>query len=195
MRRFDGVAGVFAIAVAGLTHEQARRREHGHGVIAVGAFLRAADVELGCPVDGCWLPRVAQRQRSRRNLRAPVAGRCAKLGLRAPLPLRPEIGVKPFFAALAPEAAFAVAAEAGRGIEEIAAVNPDAAGFDLARGFQRQADVLAPDGGSQPVARIVRQLDRLARGAEAHRHQDGTRRFLAGRRPPMLPDCSAALAG
>src|SRR3954471_8337922 len=81
------------------------------------------------------------------------------LGLPARLHVLPET----FPAALAAEAALAIAAEAGGGVEEVRAVDPHGAGLDLGGEVQGEVDVLRPEARRQAVARVVHQLDGLLR--------------------------------
>ena len=69
--------------------------------------------------------------------------------------------------ALAAEAALAIAAEAGGGVEQVGRIDPDDAGLDARGDFERAVDVLAPDRGGEAVARVVGERDRLVGRAEA----------------------------
>src|SRR5216683_696244 len=60
-------------------------------------------------------------------------------------PGRLQIFEEPFPAALAPEAAFAVAAESAGRVEKIGAVDPNHSGFQLRGHVQRHVDALAPN--------------------------------------------------
>ena len=85
--------------------------------------------------------------------------------------LRGKIFEHAFAAALAAEAALAIAAEAAGGVEHVGAVDPDDAGLELRRDMQREVDVLAPHRGGEAVARVVGELDRFLGGAEGHGRQ------------------------
>ncbi len=87
------------------------------------------------------------------------------------LPPRPHVLPQPFLAAFAPEPALAVAAEAGRGVELVGAVDPHRAGLDLGGDLQGEVDVLGPDARGETEAGVVGELQGFFRGAEGHRHQ------------------------
>ena len=84
----------------------------------------------------------------------------------------------PLAPALAAEPGLAVAAEPGGGVEAVGAVHPHRAGLDPRCHLQREAQLLGPDAGGQPVARVVGQRDGLGGGAEAQAHQDGPEDLL-----------------
>src|SRR5437660_4061964 len=86
-------------------------------------------------------------------------------------PCWPHLFVQTFFATLATEAAFTVAAKTARSIEHIGAVDPHAASLYFRCNIQRKVDVLAPYTGSQPIARIIGERNRFGRSAERHRDQ------------------------
>src|SRR5258708_16029282 len=93
-------------------------------------------------------------------------------------PGRLQIFEEPFPAALAPEAAFAVAAETAGSVEKIGAVDPNNSGFQLRGDMERHVDALAPNTRGESIYAIVRQLHRFARRAEGHRRQHRTKNFL-----------------
>ena len=107
-------------------------------VRAVRAHLFAADVELGGAIDcGRGLPAFCfgfafERRFAQRRLRARIFG------------LRHEIFVHAFASAFAPEARFAIAAEAARCVELIRSIDPHDAGLDLRSHIERETDVLGP---------------------------------------------------
>src|ERR1700724_2629343 len=74
-----------------------------------------------------------------------------------------EVFEQSFTAALAAKSALAITAKPARSIEEIPAVHPDHAGFELCGDVQRNVDALAPDAGRQAVDGIVGELDRFPR--------------------------------
>ena len=126
-RGLDGVADVLAIAEAGLAERAPRGIEHGIGVAAVRPRLLAADIHFRRAVD-------ARRRRRRPRRGAQLDGR-RRLRRRA---ARGSFGSAEIFGqALAPafaaEAALAVAAEAGAGVEQIGRIDPDDARLDAAR--------------------------------------------------------------
>ena len=127
-------------------------------------------------------------------------GTCfAPLGLASPLPAglnvrawallpgRAQIFEQALAAPFAPEAALPVAAKTGGGVEQVGAVDPHRAGFELAGDIQRQVDIVAPDAGSQPVARVVRQVDRLRRACGRSARPAPGRRFPPARSRPQGP--------
>ena len=71
-------------------------------------------------------------------------------------------------AAFAPVSALAVATEATRRVEQIRAVHPHDASFQLCRNVQRHVDVLAPNARRQAIDGIVGQLNRFPRSAKCH---------------------------
>src|SRR5208337_2021925 len=78
-----------------------------------------------------------------------------------------------FAAALAAEAALAIAAEARGGVEHVGRIDPDDASLDPGRDFERAIDVFGPDGGCEPVARVVGERDRLVGRAERRGDENG----------------------
>src|SRR5207247_687100 len=62
----------------------------------------------------------------------------------SPVPHRLQILPHPLSPALAPEPRLPVPAEPRRGIEQVGAVDPNDARFDLRRDVERQVDVLRP---------------------------------------------------
>ena len=84
-----------------------------------------------------------------------------------------------FAPALAAEAAFAVAAEAGGGVEHVGRIDPDDASLDAGRDLKRAIDVLRPDGGREAVAGVVGERDRFIRRAEGRGDQHRAEDLLA----------------
>src|SRR6185295_15922233 len=166
-RGLHRIADVLAVALPHLAGQSAIGSHNLARVLAVRAALLAADVHLGGAVD---------RRQHRRSavifrvllvlavLVVPFRPRLSGLNLPPWLQVLPE----PFLAALAAEAALAVAAEAGGGVEEVGAVDPYRAGLDLGRQVESEVDVLGPDARREAVAGVVRQLDGLLRRAEGH---------------------------
>ena len=154
---FDGVANVFAIAQRRFAEQLGRS---------------------GCALPCCSRNRAAPACRRCRALRC---GRSAKIGrlvgvvrglLRRRSPEHGSAGARleprwlqifqqAFPAALAAVAAFAIAAESAGGVEQVGAIDPDHAGFDLRRNVQRNVDALAPHAGGEAVHRVVGQFDRF----------------------------------
>src|ERR1700680_3089382 len=93
-------------------------------------------------------------------------------------PRRLEIFEQTFPAAFTAVAAFPVAPKATGGVEEISAVNPDHAGFQLSGDMQRDVDAFAPNTGGQAVDRVVSELNGFPRRAEGHCRQHGTKNLL-----------------
>ena len=54
----------------------------------------------------------------------------------------------------------------------------DVGSFGIEGGVEGGVEVLRPDRGGEPVARVVGELDRLARGAEGHRYQHRAENLL-----------------
>ena len=109
------------------------------------------------------------------------------------LPGGPQVFVEPLAPPLAPVPALPVAAEAGRRVEDVGAVDPDRTGLHPRGNVQRQVDVLRPDACREPVPGVVRQPDRLAGRAEGHHHQPPARRSRRARsRPPAPRACTAS---
>ena len=144
-------------------------------VAGVGPRLLAADIELGGAVEAAGAVRPTERARARRSRRA-------GLGRDSGLPVG-VVGDAVLGQALAPalaaEAAFAIAAEAGGGVEQVGRIDPDDAGLDARRDLERAIDVLGPDGGGEAVAGVVGERDRLVRRAEGHRDQHRAEDLLA----------------
>jgi hypothetical protein len=84
-----------------------------------------------------------------------------------------QIFVESFLTALAAEPALTIAAKAGRGVEQIGAIDPDGASFDLSSDVQRQIDILTPDTGGKPIGGVIGQRHRFRWGAEGHGDQNG----------------------
>jgi len=168
-RGLDGVADVLAAAGTDQAEVTALGADHRQRMAAVRPRLLAADVHLRRAVDGIAGRRSGGGRRGlglqRRHLR--LVGRL-------------QVFEQALAAAFAAEAGLAVAAEADGGVELVAAVDPDHAGLQRRRHVERRVDVLAPDAGGEAVARVVGQLDRLLRCAEAHRHQHRAEDLLAG---------------
>ena len=81
--------------------------------------------------------------------------------------------------ALAAEAAFPIAAEAGRRVEHVGRIDPDHASLDARRDLKSAIDVLRPDGRREAVAGVVGESDRLVRRAEGRGDQHGAEDFFA----------------
>ena len=82
-------------------------------------------------------------------------------------------------AALAAEAALAIAAEARSGVEQVGRIDPDDARLDAGRDFERAVDVLRPHRRRKAVARVVGERDRLVGRAEGHGDQHRAENLLA----------------
>ena len=93
-------------------------------------------------------------------------------------PFRLQIFQQAFLAAFASVSTLTVAAEAAGSIEEVRAVHPDHAGFELRSHVQCDVDVLAPDARCQAIDRIIGQFDRFSRSAECHRGEHGSEDLL-----------------
>src|SRR5207302_470314 len=96
--------------------------------------------------------------------------------------VRLQILPHPFPSALSPKPRLAVATEPRRGVEQIRAVDPYDAGFELRRDVEREIDVLRPHARRKSIWRVVRELDGLFRRAECHAHQHRTEDFDLGDR-------------
>ena len=97
-------------------------------------------------------------------LRPPAACRRS-----APPPL--HILPHPLPPAFPSEPALPIPAEPARRVEDVGAVDPDRPRLELRRDVEGEVDVLGPDAGRESVARVVRQLHRFGRRAEAHAHE------------------------
>ena len=97
-------------------------------------------------------------------------------------PGRFEIFEQPFPSALAPVPAFAISTESAGCVEEIGAVHPDYASFDLRSDLQGDIDVLAPDTGCETVRSVVGKFNRLPQSSERHRSQHWTKDLFLGNR-------------
>src|SRR5690349_17641576 len=95
-------------------------------------------------------------------------------------PRRFKVFEQPFAATFAAEAAFAIAAEAAGGVEQIRAVDPNHACFQLCGNVQRNVDALAPDAGSETVDGVIGELNGFARRAKGHGGEDGAENLLLG---------------
>ena len=94
------------------------------------------------------------------------------------LSLHPTIRRQPLQSALAPEAAFLVAAERARRIELVVGVRPDNAGAQLVDHLENLAALVRPHARAQAVGDVVRALERLLRRAECHHAQHRPENFL-----------------
>ena len=160
----DGVADILAVGDRGLPEERAVAPMDVLGIATIGAGLFAADIELGGAVEricGAFVTRESRDGFERFG---------GALGF--------GVGRQTFPAAFAAITAFAQAAKAGGGIEEIGGVDPDHARGQFRGHIQGEVDVLAPERGGQPVAGVVGQCDGLARGAERGGNQNRTEDFL-----------------
>src|ERR1051325_953655 len=90
------------------------------------------------------------------------------------LPFQSHILPQPLPAAFSSEARLPEAAEAGCRIEEVGAVDPDGAGFQLGRDIQSAIDVLGPHAGRQTVGRVIGESDCFCRRPEGHADQHWT---------------------
>src|SRR5713101_7238862 len=93
-------------------------------------------------------------------------------------PCRLEILAQAFAASLSAKAAFAVATKPAGGVEQIRAIDPHDAGFQLCGDVQRHIDAFAPHASGQAVNGIVGEFDRLTWRAEGHRRKNGTENLL-----------------
>src|SRR5207249_11078862 len=76
-----------------------------------------------------------------------------------------------FPTALAPESRFPVPPEPRGRVEQIGAIDPHDARFDLGRYVEREVDVLGPHARREAVRRVVRELHGLGGGAARHRDE------------------------
>ena len=136
-RRLDGVADVLAVAQARLAERAALGIEHAVGIAGIRPRLLAADIQLGGAVDA------GRRRRRRPARRCSLAASPASALRGFGASHRLQIFRHALAAALAAEAAFAIAAEAGGGVEQVGAIDPDHAGLDARGDFERAIDVLA----------------------------------------------------
>ncbi len=171
-RRLDRVADVLAIAQPREADDLAFRIEHGIARTGIGPRLLAADIELGGAVD-----RIAVGRRRAAGQR--VQGRLDRLGRLRRRRRRFEVFGQSFAPALAAEAALAIAAEAGGGVEQVGRIDPHHAGLDLRGDFERAIDVLGPHRGGEAVAGVVGERDRFVGRAEGHRRQHRPEDLLA----------------
>src|SRR5439155_4762843 len=95
-------------------------------------------------------------------------------------PGRAYIFVEAFFAAFTTVAAFAVAAKAAGGIEQVGAVDPDAASLQFGGNIEGKVDVFAPYAGGQSIARVVGKSYSLGGSAESHGDQHWAEDFDLG---------------
>src|SRR5229473_47601 len=93
-------------------------------------------------------------------------------------PCRLEILAQAFAASLAAKAAFAVATKPAGGVEQIRAIDPHDAGFQLCGDVQRHIDAFAPHASGQAVNGIVGEFDRLTWRAEGHRRKNRAENLL-----------------
>ena len=100
-------------------------------------------------------------------------GRCARFARDFWLGVAREA----FPAAFAPKAAFAHAAKPCGGVHHVGAVDPDDACDEFWCDVEREVDVLGPDGGREPVARVVGDLHGFRGCAEGGGNQHGAEDF------------------
>ena len=91
-----------------------------------------------------------------------------------------EIFEEALAAAFAAVTAFAVAAETATGVEEIRAIDPDDACFELRSDLKRNVDAFGPDASGEAVGGVVGELDGFGRCAKGHGGENGAENFLLG---------------
>jgi len=91
-----------------------------------------------------------------------------------------EIFKEAFTAAFAAVAAFAIAAEATAGVEEICAVDPNHSCFELRGDMECNVDAFAPDASGETVNRVVGKLDSFRWCAEGHGGKNWAEDLLLG---------------
>ena len=169
-RGFDGVADVLAVAEPRQSDLAAGGIQNRVAVAGIGARLLAADEKLGGAI-GTGVE-LSGRSNARGGVKTRRTG-CGGLGLRL---VGDAVLGQTFTAALAAEAAFAIAAEARGGVEHVGRIDPDDASLDAGGYLKRAIDVLRPDGRREAVARVVGESDRLVRrsegGGDEHRPED-----------------------
>ena len=168
VHRFDGVADILAVGEADMPQKRTARAVDGLRIAAVWAGLFAADIELGGAVERVGRAAFTHMGFDRGEWLALFGGA--------------GVGEEPFPAAFAAEAAFAHAAEARRGIEEIGRVHPDDACGKLRRDVEGEIDVFRPDRRGEAVAGVIRQLHGLGWRAEGGGNEDGAEDFLLHQR-------------
>src|SRR6202158_4062827 len=89
-----------------------------------------------------------------------------------------EVFEQSFTAALAAKSALPKTAKTAGSIEEIRAVHPDPAGFELRCDVQRNVEALAPDARRQAIDRIVGELNRFTRRSKRHGGQHRAKNLL-----------------
>src|SRR5690348_10465629 len=170
----DGVADVLAVAEAGETKLAPRGVDNGVAIAGIGARLLAADEQLGGAIRAA-VNDVSRRMKPGRSVEARRPRR-VRLGRRlAGDPVLAEA----LASALAAEAAFPIAAEAGRGVEQVGRIDPHHSRLDAGGDLERAIDVLAPDRGREAVAGVVGERDRFVGRAEGGRDQNGAENLLA----------------
>src|SRR5208282_1023953 len=138
-------------------------------VARIRPCLLASDIELHGAVDIIIIgggDRLFLVVRNWRWFRGRQSGRALE-------PCGFQIFQQAFLATLAAVSAFAVAAEAAGSVEQVGAIYPDDAGFELRRNVQRNVDALAPHASRETVLGVVGKLDRFTGSAESHSCKNG----------------------
>src|SRR5260370_2506378 len=84
------------------------------------------------------------------------------------LPLRMDILVQPFLAALAAKTALAITTKATCSIEQVGAIDPHGPGLQFGSHVQVKIDVLTPYAGCHAISCIIRTFHVLTRHNQCH---------------------------